>query len=46
MAAFAGFLEHADEQIGRLIQYLKANHLFDNTAIFLISITAALLKLE
>ena len=37
MAAFAGFLEHADEQIGRLIQYLKEKNLFDNTAIFLIS---------
>ncbi len=37
MATFAGFLEHADEQIGRLVQYLKDNHLFDNTAIFLLS---------
>jgi arylsulfatase A-like enzyme len=37
MAAFAGFLEHADQQIGRLIEHLKENHLFDNTAIFLIS---------
>lgn len=37
MAAFAGFLEHADEQIGRLIQHLKDKNLFDNTAIFLIS---------
>lgn len=37
MAAFAGFLEHADEQIGRLVGYLKENRLFDNTAIFLIS---------
>jgi arylsulfatase len=37
MAAFAGFLEHTDEQIGRVIQYLKENDLFDNTAIFLLS---------
>lgn len=37
MAAFAGFLEHADAQIGRLVQFLKQNHQFDNTAIFLIS---------
>jgi arylsulfatase len=37
MAAFAGFLEHADEQIGRLITFLKEHHLFENTAIFLIS---------
>jgi arylsulfatase len=37
MAAFAGFLEHADEQIGRLVQHLKDKKLFDSTAIFLIS---------
>lgn len=37
MAAFAGFLEHADEQIGRLIHYLKENNLFENTAVFLLS---------
>ncbi len=37
MAAFAGFLEHTEEQIGRVIQYLKQNDLFDNTAIFLLS---------
>jgi len=37
MAAFAGFLEHTDEQIGRVVQYLKDNNLFDNTAIFLMS---------
>lgn len=37
MAAFAGFLEHADQQIGRLVGYLKEHQLFDNTAIFLIS---------
>ncbi|MBI4907797.1 MAG: arylsulfatase [Acidobacteria bacterium] len=37
MAAYAGFLEHTDEQIGRVIRYLKDNNLFDNTAIFLMS---------
>jgi arylsulfatase A-like enzyme len=37
MADFGGFLEHADEQIGRLLQYLKDHSLFDNTAIFLVS---------
>ena len=37
MAAFAGFLEHADEQVGRLIRFLKERNLFDNTAIFVVS---------
>jgi arylsulfatase A-like enzyme len=37
MAAFAGFLEHADEQVGRVVSYLKEHNLFDNTAIFLLS---------
>jgi arylsulfatase A-like enzyme len=37
MAAYAGFLEHADEQIGRLLRYLRERGLFENTAIFLIS---------
>ncbi len=37
MAAFAGFLEHADEQIGRLLQFLKQENLFDNTVIFVLS---------
>ena len=37
MGAFAGFLEHTDEQIGRVIRYLKEHNLFDNTAIFLLS---------
>jgi arylsulfatase len=37
MAAYGGFLEHADEQVGRLVRYLKERALFDNTAIFLIS---------
>lgn len=37
MATYAGFLEHADEQIGRVVRYLKEHNLFDNTAIFLLS---------
>ena len=32
-AAYAGFLEHTDEQIGRLIDYLKSVDRFDNTII-------------
>lgn len=37
MAAFAGFIEHADEQVGRLVAHLKQHDLFDNTLIFLVS---------
>jgi len=37
MADFAGFLEHADEQLGRLLRHLKDHNLFENTAIFLVS---------
>lgn len=37
MAAYAGFLEHTDEQIGRLVEWLKRNNRFENTAIFLLS---------
>jgi arylsulfatase len=37
MAVYAGFLEHADAQIGRLIDYLKAAAQYDNTAIFFMS---------
>ncbi len=37
MAAYAGFLEHTDEQIGRVVRYLKENNLFENTVIFLLS---------
>lgn len=37
MSAYAGFLEHTDEQIGRLTAWLKEQKLFDNTAIFLLS---------
>jgi len=37
MAVYAGFIEHTDAQIGRLVRYLKDSNQFDNTAIFLIS---------
>jgi arylsulfatase len=37
MAAYAGFIEHADEQIGRLVNFLKEENLFDNTVIVLLS---------
>jgi arylsulfatase len=37
MAAFAGFLEHTDQQIGRLVKTLKDANLFDNTMIYLLS---------
>ena len=37
MAAYAGFMEHTGEQIGRLVQYLKDKNQFDNTVIFLMS---------
>ena len=37
MAAYAGFLEHTDEQIGRVVNYLKEQKLFKSTAIFLMS---------
>jgi len=37
MEAYAGFLEHTDEQIGRLIEFLKANNKFENTVIALMS---------
>ena len=37
MEAYAGFTEHTDDQIGRLIGFLKAKGQFDNTLIVLIS---------
>lgn len=37
MATYAGFITHADEQIGRLIDYLKASGRYDNTLILLAS---------
>jgi arylsulfatase A-like enzyme len=37
MEVFAGYLEHTDHQIGRLIEYLSATGELDNTLIMLIS---------
>ncbi|MGW8369316.1 MAG: arylsulfatase [Gammaproteobacteria bacterium] len=37
MATYAGFIEHTDEQIGRLVDYLKDAGQYDNTVIFLVS---------
>lgn len=37
MEAYAGFVEHTDAQIGRLIEFLKQRNQFDNTLIFLLS---------
>lgn len=37
MEAFAGFLDHADAQIGRVLDYLKSIDEYDNTVIVLIS---------
>lgn len=37
MESYAGFLDHTDAQIGRVIGFLKENALYDNTLIVLIS---------
>jgi arylsulfatase len=37
MEVYAGFLEHTDAQIGRLIDYLKESGQYENTVIFLMS---------
>jgi arylsulfatase len=37
MAVYAGFVEHTDAEIGRLIDYLRQSGQFDHTIIFLIS---------
>lgn len=37
MATYAGFLTHADEQIGRLVAHLKTTGAYDNTMIVLLS---------
>jgi len=37
MAVYAGFLEHADQQIGRLVAHLKSAGLFENTLLVLLS---------
>ncbi len=36
-AAFAGFLEHTDEQVGRFVDYLRSSGKLDNTVLVLIS---------
>jgi arylsulfatase len=35
--AFAGFLDHTDEQVGRLVDYLESQQLLDNTLFILCS---------
>jgi len=37
MAAYAGFLQYGDEQIGRLLEFLKTTGLEDNTLVVLLS---------
>jgi arylsulfatase A-like enzyme len=37
MSAYAGFLQYGDEQIGRLLDFLKTTGLEDNTLVVLLS---------
>jgi arylsulfatase A-like enzyme len=37
MEVYAGMVENLDANIGRVIEYLKRNHLYDNTLIFFVS---------
>lgn len=37
MESYAGFLEHTDEQIGRVINFLEENDLFENTLVVVVS---------
>lgn len=37
MAAYAAYIEHADAQIGRLVEYLKSAGLYDNTLLVFMS---------
>ena len=37
MEAYSGYLEHTDDQIGRLVDFLKERGIFDNTLVILIS---------
>lgn len=37
MAAYAGFIEHGDEQLGRLVAYLKSSGQYDDTLLMIIS---------
>ena len=34
---FAGFLDHTDEQIGRLVDYLRTRNLLDDTLLVVLS---------
>lgn len=36
-ATFAGFLEHADEQIGRIVEHLRAHEMLDDTVVLVMS---------
>ena len=40
MEIYAGMVENLDANVGRIIQYLKQNNLYDNTLIFLFLIMA------
>jgi len=37
METYAGFITHTDEQIGRLVEYLKSSGQFDNTVVMFIT---------
>lgn len=37
METYAGFITHTDEQIGRLVQYLKSTNQYDNTVVMFIT---------
>lgn len=37
METYAGYIEHADTQLGRLIQYLKASGRYENTVLMIFS---------
>ena len=37
MEAYAGFLEHADAQVGRLVGWLRSHDMFDDTLVVLLS---------
>lgn len=37
MEIYAGMVENLDANVGRIIQYLKQNNLYDNTLIFFVS---------
>jgi arylsulfatase len=37
MAAYAGFIQHGDEQLGRLVSYLKTSGQYENTLLVMLS---------